>query len=61
MEINVFLREKLLNDVLKAKEHFIRAAQIVSDECDEQECKEFRRAADGPAQKLQELIDALQV
>jgi len=61
MEIDKFLRARLLKEIEKAKVHFINAAQVVNDECNEEERKKYRKAAEEPAQKLQELLDALQV
>lgn len=60
MEIDSMLRLRLINEAEKAKAHFINAAKIVSTECNEDEKRVFRKAADEPGRKLQNLLDELQ-
>ncbi len=61
MKIDEILQAKLLKEAERARMHFLRAAQIVSKECNEDEKKLFRRAAEEPGRHLQKLLDTLRV
>ena len=61
MQISKKLRLQLLAEVEKAKNYYLRAAQIVSEECNDEEIRIYRIASEEPAKRLQELLDALQV